>query len=270
MKSIISVILFAGLLTGSGIATAAEDLQVSRSAGKVKADDSIDLSQLLQSSDKLRSARTTQDESYAASSQSDALAGIANRHDQVFEIFQANAYGSIDLDGDGFRHQLTVNFDIDVNVEYADVYTKLYLSRNGEPWSHFYTTDIFHIEGDSYADEYEVTTELFEGYAPGYYAVLVEVYSLDHAYMVSSEVLDYHYMGRDLPLEDLSWDDPYYFDVGYYSDDYYEASFIEVGVSGGAGSFALLLFFIFLQVVIAARGILSLTPCKTIIKNRNP
>lgn len=269
MKSIIPVFLLAGLLASSGIAAAAEDLQVSRSAGKFKTDDSIDLSQVLQSSARLKRASTTQDESYAASIESGAFAGIANRHDQLFEVFDADAYGRVDLDGDGYRHQVTVNFDIDVNVEYADVYTKLYLSRNGEPWSHFYTTDIFHIEGDSYSDEYEVATELFEGYAPGYYSVLVEVYSLDHAYMVTSEVLDYHYTGRDLPLEDLSWDDPHYYDVGYYDDDYYETSFVEVGVSGG-GSFSLLFFFIFLQVVIAARGILSLTPCKTIIKNRNP
>jgi hypothetical protein len=86
--------------------------------------------------------------------------------------------------------------------------------------------------------------------------VLVEIYSLDHAYMVASEVLDYYYLGRDLTLEDLYWDQPRYDAHG------------EVGVYVGAGSFAsLLIFFLIIQVVIAAREALAQTPVKKAINN---
>ncbi|MGD8421100.1 MAG: choice-of-anchor H family protein, partial [Gammaproteobacteria bacterium] len=116
-------------------------------------------------------------------------------------------------------------------------------SREGEPWSQYFTTDLFHIHGDSSADAYEVETELLEGYYPGYYSVLIEIYSLDHAYMVTSKVLDYHYLGRDLPLESLN------------RDDYGGEAYGEVSVSVGGGSAgSLLLFFLIIQVVIAARG----------------
>ena len=96
---------------------------------------------------------------------------------------------------------------------------------------------------------------MLEGYTPGYYAVLVEIYSLDHAYMVTSEVLDYYYLGKDLTIEDLSWDDH---EVGYYGETYTEVSYSSHGASIGW----LLALFLIVQVVIAARGALALTPCK--------
>jgi hypothetical protein len=251
------------LLALSGIAAplyASEIQQASRSVGKLMLDDSVDLSQLMQQSEVQYRALPRQAEDYASSADADNLAGIANRHDQLFEIYDADVYLGSDFDGDGYYHQIRVTFDIDVSYQEATVYAKLYLSRNGEPWSQYYTTDLFHIDGDSYADVYEVDTELVEGYQPGYYAVLIEVYSLNHAHMVASEVLDYYYLGRNVPLEDLAWDEPY--------DDYY---YEEYSVSYGAGNFSLLFFFLIIQVVIAARGILTFTPCKTKkIKTRNP
>ena len=96
-----------------------------------------------------------------------------------------------DLDGDGYHHAINVYFDVDVSVDSASVYAKLYLSREGEPWSQYFTTDLFSIHIDDVSDAYEVETELLEGYDLGYYDVLVEIYSMDHAFMVTSEVLDY-------------------------------------------------------------------------------
>ena len=183
------------------------------------------------------------------------LAGIANRHDQLFEVYDADVHLISDLDGDGYHHAIRVTFDVDVSYDSATVYAKLYLSRDGEPWSQYYTTDLFRIHGDDVADTYEVETELLEGYAPGYYAVLLEIYSLDHAYMVTSEVLDYYYLGKDLTIEDLSWDD---YDVGQFDETYTEVSVSSHGASIGW----LLAFFLIVQVVIAARGALALTPCK--------
>jgi hypothetical protein len=158
-----------------------------------------------------------------------------------------------DLDGDGFHHAINVFFDVDVSVDSARVYAKLYLSREGAPWSQYFTTDLFTIHGDDFSDAYEVETELMEGYAPGYYAVLVEIYSLDHAFMVASAVLDHHSLGKDVMIEDLNRDAPYSGSSGEYYEEFYYSS--------GAGSVGtLLLFFLIIQFVIAARGSLALSP----------
>ena len=113
---------------------------------------------------------------------------------------------------------------------------------------------MFDIYGDENADAYEVTTELVEGYPPGYYDILIEVFSLNHADMVTSLILDQYYLGKDVLLEDLSWDrsDDYYYEETYYAH-------------GGGGSFSmlyLLLILLILQVVIAARGASTITPEK--------
>lgn len=242
---------------------AQQDEQVTRSAEKFQVDQTVEMSQLLAKSELISKSAPTQSEDYASKGSDSEFAGIANRHDQLFSIYEANVRLAADFDEDGYFHEITVSFDVDVNVESASVYAKLYLSRNGGPWGQYFTTRVFHIDGNASSDAYEVTTELVEGYPPGYYDVLVEIYSLDHAYMVTSKVLDFHYLGKDVALEDRGWDEPYYYDDYGYTD---------VSVAFGAGSFSLLLiFFLVLQVAIAARGSLRLTPYKpkTII-NRNP
>ena len=258
MKTIGIILLSAVLLAAESSAFATELQQSSRSAGKLKQDQSIDLSVELKQHELVTRPVPTTSENYAESSAAQRLAGIANRHDQLFEIYDADVQLTGDFDGDGFYHALNVYFDVDVNYGDATVYAKLYLSREGGPWSQYFTTDLFQIYGDDVADAYEVETELVDGYEPGYYAVLVEIYSLDHAYMVTSEVLDYYYLGRDMALEDIYWDEA---DTGLYG---------EVSVSHhGAGSIStLLLFFLIIQVVIAARGALALTPCKKSENNK--
>jgi hypothetical protein len=248
MKTIATLILPLLLLGVESSALAAEEQQSSRSAGKLKLDSSIDLSAELKKREPVVRAAPTESENYAESEAAQRLAGVANRHDQLFEIYDADVMLSGDFDGDGYHHALNVYFDVDVSYDDATVYAKLYLSREGGPWSQYYTTDLFTIYGDDVADAYEVETELVDGYAPGYYEVLIEIYSLDHAYMVTSQVLDYYYLGRDVALEDAYWDEP----------DYGESS-----SSHHAGSMTtLLLFFLIIQVVIAARGALALVPCK--------
>jgi len=251
MKITAITLLVFSLLTLGAPASAEEVLQSSRSAGKLKQDQGTDLRALLQQREVVIKAKPVQPENYAASGDDQYLAGIANRHDQLFEIYDADVGLVSDLDGDGYHHALNVYFDVDVSIDAATVYAKLYLSREGEPWSQYFTTDLFVIVDQFSNDAYEVETELVDGYPPGYYSILIEIYSLDHAHMVASEVLDYHYLGRDVPLEDLGWDEPF------------EAAHDELRVSVGAGSFtSILIFFLFIQVVIAARGALALTPLK--------
>ena len=249
MKTFAIILL---LLLGLNLpAFAAGEVQSSRSVGKLKLDQDTDLSELIQQLEPLSRVSSAEPENYAASTVMQQFAGVANRHDQLFEIYDANVWTISDLDGDGYHHAINVYFDVDVSYDSATIYAKLYLSREGGPWSQYFTTDLFSIHSDDVGDAYEVQTELIDGYAPGYYSVLVEIYSLDHAYMVTSEVLDYQYLGRDVMIEARSWDEPY--EEFYYEEDH----------SHGAGSMAtLLFFFLIIQVVIAARGALALSPCK--------
>ena len=241
------------LLPGLNLpAFAAGEIQSSRSVGKLKLDQDTDLSQLIQQLEPQSRARLADSENYAASTVTQQYAGVANRYDQLFEIYDANVQTISDLDGDGYHHAINVFFDVDVSYDSATVYAILYLSREGGPWSQYFTTDLFQIHLDDIDDAYEVETELLEGYDPGYYSVLIEVYSLDHAYMVASEVLDYNYLGRDVMIEARNWDEP-------YTEVYYE----EDHSHGGGSMSVLLIFFLIIQVVIAARGALALSPCKT-------
>jgi hypothetical protein len=125
----------------------------------------------------------------------------------VYTIFDAQTVISRDDDDDGYYHRLSVTFDPDVSSGRAWVYAKLYLSLEGGPWNHYYTTESFPIEDDSTHDDYEVVTRLLDGYPTGYYDVLIELYDADGELWVS----DYGpYEDQDLsnlPLEDSYRDD---------------------------------------------------------------
>ena len=256
MKSIRYLFLTALMWVLLDSASADGNLQSSRSAGKLRQDQSVDISRQLQVSEPLTRHKTGQAENYAARSKEQVEAYVANRHDQLFEIYEVDVQLLSDLDGDGFHHALNVFFDVDVSVDSATVYAKLFLSREGEPWTQYFTTDLFSIHVDDLSDAYEVATELMEGYVPGYYSVLIEIYSLDHAHMVASEVLDYHSLGKDVMIEDRLRDEPYVESSSEYYEEYEEYYY-----SSGGGSFApLLIFFLIIQVVIAARGSFALSP----------
>lgn len=233
--------------------SADDGLQSSRSVGKMRQDQSVDLAQQLQLTLPLTRYPSGQAEDFAARPNAQVQTYSSNRHDQLFEIYEADVQLLSDLDGDGFHHALNVFFDVDVSVDSSTVYAKLYLSREGGPWVQYFTTGLFNIHLDDFSDAYEVETELMEGYVPGYYAVLIEIYSLDHAHMVASEILDYHSLGKDVRIEDRLRDEPY----TESSSEYYE----EYSYSSGGGSFAaLLIFFLSIQVMIAARRSFALSP----------
>ncbi len=139
-----------------------------------------------------------------------------------FSIFDATTFLLHDDDGDGYYHYFSVIFDPDVSIGSADVYAKLYLSRNGGPWNHYFTTQVFTIVEDSAFDEYEVVTALISGYPPGDYDILIELYEVGWPDMVASRGPFEDYDLNYLPLEDEDHD---YVDYGYV--DY------GVSVSGG-------------------------------------
>ncbi|PMG41869.1 choice-of-anchor H family protein [Shewanella sp. 10N.286.52.B9] len=153
-----------------------------------------------------------------------------------FTIYQAYSHLYDDFDEDGFYQTFTVTFDADVYGfsvgEPANVYAELYLSRNGGPWQHYYSTDIFTIYGEAEDDSYEVLTTLAQGYKTDYYDVLIDLYEVgyeDIVATISSEEADSLYA---LPLESSDRD------TVYIEEEIIET---EVIVSGGSTSGVMLI-----------------------------
>ena len=205
-----------------------------RSAGKMIADDSIDLTQQLE----LSSAVSLQKQSSLQGSdlslrQSNRL--TTSSMDPVqFDLFDAWVELSGDLDQDGYYHNIKVSFDADVNTQTTEaVYAKIFLSYQGGPWFHLSTTDLFEIYSNSENDSFEIINELEQGFEPGDYEVLIELHSLYHSGIVSQRVVQLDHSGYLITLEDLDHDQPVH-SVAYV-DSY------EVGVSGSFSILGLLI-----------------------------
>jgi hypothetical protein len=99
-----------------------------------------------------------------------------------FNIYDANTLLLEDFDGDSFYSTFSVTFDADVDGigydEYADVYAELYVSQEGGPWLHYYSTEVFSIAGNSSYDDYRVLTTLQSGYQTAHYDVLIDLYEV--------------------------------------------------------------------------------------------
>ncbi|QQX79077.1 choice-of-anchor H family protein [Shewanella sp. KX20019] len=145
---------------------------------------------------------------------------FANGIYRDFYIYDAYSRLFVDNDADGFYQTFSVTFDADVNGIYinerADVFAELYLSRNGGPWEHYYTTDVFSIFGDATDDDFVVLTTLDVGFSTDHYDVLIDLYEFgygDIVATVSSNEFDSLYA---LPLESANWDSGYI----EHEDDY--------------------------------------------------
>jgi hypothetical protein len=126
-----------------------------------------------------------------------------------------------DYDEDGFFQTFSVTFDADVidtyNIDHANVYAELYLSKNGGDWVHYFTTDNFSIYGDSDNDEYEVYTTLNQGYISDNYDVLIDLYEVGYSDIVATYSSDNTNELYALPLESSDYDPDY---VEYHSDSH--------------------------------------------------
>lgn len=122
-----------------------------------------------------------------------------------FSIYDASSRLFEDFDYDGFYQTFSVTFDVDVYGNYlnerADLFAELYLSRNGGPWVHYYTTEVFSIYGDSQQDNYEVLTTLYTGYVTDHYDVLIDVYEVGYSDVVATINADQIDGLYALPLE---------------------------------------------------------------------
>lgn len=130
-----------------------------------------------------------------------------------FSIYGATALLQDDYDNDGFYKTFTVSFDADIYSytpnQLGEVYALLYISKNGGPWIHYYTTDDFLIEGNSPLDEYEIITSFLSGYPTDYYDILIDLYQRGYSDIVTSYSSDDSNNLYALPLESENFDEPY-------------------------------------------------------------
>ncbi len=210
---------------------------VTRSAGKLVNNTNIQLEQKLLAQPEIQTELT-------ADSGSNQQYKLSQHPGNVtFEIYDAWTEMTGDMDYDGFYHQIKVTFDADTNTPEETVYAKLYLSFEGGSWYQYAETDLFNIHYDDTSDSYEIITELIDGYDPGYYEVMIELYSFQHSGMVARRIISTDNWGDHLSLEDQYYDER-------YNDDYYVESYYEVGAGGSLSSIALLVLFIILLVKI--------------------
>jgi len=123
-----------------------------------------------------------------------------------FAIYDASTELARDIDGDGYFREFTLVFDADVQTGVAEVYAEIYLSRDGGPWLHHFTTDVFTIVGDSSEDQYEINSSLVEGFPSDHYDILIDLYQPGFDEVVATYSSDDNNALYALPLEDASYD----------------------------------------------------------------
>ena len=130
-----------------------------------------------------------------------------------FDIYSASSFLQDDFDGDGYYQTFSVTFDADIytytDSQYGEVYALLYISKNGGPWTHYFTTDNFLIQGDSDLDEYEVISTMVSGYESDHYDVLIDLYQVGYSDIVASLSSQDNNALYALPIESADYDEPY-------------------------------------------------------------
>ncbi|WNC72375.1 choice-of-anchor H family protein [Thalassotalea psychrophila] len=180
--------------------------------------------------------KTTSTNENALASKSATMATInSSYYSHEFTIYDAQSYLFDDFDEDGYYQTFSVVFDADVisNIanERADVYAELYLSVDGGPWTHYFSTDIFTIAGENIDDEYEVVTTLYEGYYSDNYDVLIDLYEVGYSGLVATFSSDDSDALYALPLESDEHDT--YYDDHYHDDHHHH--------SGSAGIWGIIM-----------------------------
>jgi hypothetical protein len=169
-----------------------------------------------------------------------------NVNDGSFVIYEGYTQLIEDLDIDGYYQTFSVTFDADF-ISYspynsAIVYAELYLSENGGPWQHYYTTDSFVIQGESTNDNFEVYSTLSQGFNPNQYDVLIDLYEEGYPYIVASYSSDDSNALFALPLESSDYDITYYEEIHVYG-----------GSSSTAGILIITLMLAFRKIVSAMK-----------------
>ncbi|MDF0533814.1 choice-of-anchor H family protein [Shewanella sp. A32] len=144
---------------------------------------------LVQTREQIIAAKVADNNSGSKSAQKISSFSAHNYYHE-FSFYDVATYLLADDNYDGFYHSFSLDIDADVYgadvTESVPVYAELYLSRNGGDWMHFYTTDVFYLQGDSSYDSYQVTTSLETGYPTDHYDVLIDLYEVGYSDIVAT------------------------------------------------------------------------------------
>lgn len=161
----------------------------------------------------LSSSKQSKESKNGAVTQNNSHTNSSQNYYADFTIYGASSLLQDDYDGDSFYQTFSVIFDADIysytENQLGEVYALLYISKNGGPWTHYFTTDNFLIEGDTDLDEYEVITTFLSGYSSDYYDVLIDLYQVGYSDIVASYSSDDSNALYALPLESADYDEPY-------------------------------------------------------------
>lgn len=165
-------------------------------------------------SDQLIGKATGKNRDEQTTSQDSSLAQPMSRsYAPEFSIYNAFTTLQDDLDFDGYYRTFSVVFDADMysydSNDSSAVYARLYLSEDGGPWLHYYTTDDFIIHADSNQDEYEVITTFMSGYHSSNYDVMIDLYQVGYDGIVATYSSDDNQALYGLPLESADYDQVY-------------------------------------------------------------
>ncbi|GAA5140844.1 choice-of-anchor H family protein [Thalassotalea piscium] len=192
---------------------------IKKNINGLKSDKSLLKTQYLPRSEhqqkKLMQANTQLNKPLSPTSKTIANKSISARsvHYYSFSIYQGYSQLIEDFDEDGYYQTFSVTFDADAATTSYDnqfaVYAELYLSKNGGPWIHYYTTEEFILYGESEEDTYEVYTTLEQGYPTDQYDVLIDLYEVGYTDIVASYSSDNTNDLYALPLESSDYDPKY-------------------------------------------------------------
>lgn len=170
-----------------------------------------------------------------------SLKSLSRSYDSYFTVYEGHSTLIEDYDADGYYQTFSVTFDADL-VSYnpydeAIIYAELYLSKNGGPWEHYFTTKDFVIMGENTDDKFEVFSTLGDGFNPNHYDVLIDIYEVNSPYIMASYSSDDSNSLYALPLEN------------HYDDTPYSGYSEEVYIQGGSYSTPLLLLLLMILLV---------------------
>ena len=141
------------------------------------------------------------------------ILSMSSSYAPEFTIYNAFTTLQDDFDRDGYYQTFSVVFDADMysydSNDISEVYARLYLSENGGPWIHYYTTDDFIIHSDSDQDAYEIITTFREGYHSSHYDLLIDLYQVGYNGIVATYSSDDSQALYALPLESADHDQVY-------------------------------------------------------------
>ena len=113
-----------------------------------------------------------------------------------------------DLNNNGFYHNVYVRFDADTNYSSVPVYAHFALKRAGSPEVIIHTSSVFTLYGTSAEDWFSIESELLHSLPPAYYDLVIRIYDADYNDLLA-EISGFDEPAlAELPLEDLSYDEP--------------------------------------------------------------